>query len=418
MKKIFNLITLIVVLLIPVNECLAYFGTNTNLSNNFTTKKYSFELNANGGKFAEQDISIKNSSTVLPVPIKDGYTFLGFSESLNSDVSYSKNINNINLINNKNLYAKWKTNSYTISYNLNGGTIVGQKYNYTIEDNFTLPIPIKEGYTFAGWTGTDLNNPTQTVTISNKIGNLSYTANWNVNSYFVDVNPVLDNVQSNGGYNDYTFDVYINDGLVADNVSDWNGNVTYGYNVRVVTNEKVGHTSNFDQTITVGTGNNEIKPTWTKNTYEAHFYLDGTHRLTTYNKYSYYISTPNVTSGDLGYDNNFYYISSYTPWSTWYQPEYAVGFTINISERTCRATFGTLTTTNASAQQTKFHNAGFNYCNVNPNNNKEVVCNGSYSQVLSAYNSAWNGVLPMNGNGFSRYRDMSCDSGWSTYSNR
>lgn len=92
---------------------------------------------------------------------------------------------------------------------------------------------------FLGWTGSNGNTNQITVTIpKGTTGNLNYTANWSTNAYYVDVNPVLDGVQNNGGYSGYTFDVYVNGMLVADDVSDWANNINYGYTVRVVTNEK------------------------------------------------------------------------------------------------------------------------------------------------------------------------------------
>ena len=54
---------------------------------------------------------------------------------------------------------------------------------YTIEtEDFTLTNPTKDGYTFDGWTGTDLSEKTQTVTIpTGSIGNREYAANWTDN---------------------------------------------------------------------------------------------------------------------------------------------------------------------------------------------------------------------------------------------
>ena len=44
------------------------------------------------------------------------------------------------------------TTQYTITYNLNGGNITGQKTTYDIyTDTFTLPSPTKTNYTFLGW---------------------------------------------------------------------------------------------------------------------------------------------------------------------------------------------------------------------------------------------------------------------------
>ena len=76
--------------------------------------------------------------------------------------------------------------TYNINYNLNGGTMSGQKTSYTVADSFTLPQPTRTGYTFTGWTGTGLSGLTKTVTVAKgSIGNRSYTANWSANSCFI-----------------------------------------------------------------------------------------------------------------------------------------------------------------------------------------------------------------------------------------
>lgn len=70
---------------------------------------------------------------------------------------------------------------YTITYDLAGGTVAtANPATYNIEtDDFTLTNPTKTGYTFAGWTGTDLTDPTLTVTIEKgSTGDRSYTATW------------------------------------------------------------------------------------------------------------------------------------------------------------------------------------------------------------------------------------------------
>ena len=80
--------------------------------------------------------------------------------------------------------------TYTIKYNLNGGSISGQKTKYTSTTaTFTLPTPRRTGYTFTGWTGTGLSSATKTVTIKKgSKGNRTYTAHWSVNNYRFDIN--------------------------------------------------------------------------------------------------------------------------------------------------------------------------------------------------------------------------------------
>ena len=73
--------------------------------------------------------------------------------------------------------------TYTITYKLDGGTLPEGRNNpetYTIEsDPFNLPTPTKKYYTFAGWTGTGLTDPTETVTIpKGSTGDRTYSATW------------------------------------------------------------------------------------------------------------------------------------------------------------------------------------------------------------------------------------------------
>ena len=115
---------------------------------------------------------------------RPGYTFVGWSTTPNGTAVYSDNEMVSNLANTQNavvnLYAIWTLN-YTISYNLDGGSVATPNpTSYTVQsDAITLVNPTREGYTFAGWTGTDLNEPTTNVTIANgSTGDRSYTATW------------------------------------------------------------------------------------------------------------------------------------------------------------------------------------------------------------------------------------------------
>lgn len=78
----------------------------------------------------------------------------------------------------------YKLITYTITYGLDGGIVNGTNpATYTVEsDDITLINPTREGYTFAGWTGTGLTGATAGVTIvKGSTGNRAYTATWNAN---------------------------------------------------------------------------------------------------------------------------------------------------------------------------------------------------------------------------------------------
>lgn len=107
-------------------------------------------------------------------PARTGYTFAGWTPSVSETVMGSPTY-----------AATWTPISYSISYNLDGGSVSGNPTSYTIaSDPITLNNPTRTGHTFAGWTGTDLTEATATVTIpSRSTGNRSYTANWQANQY-------------------------------------------------------------------------------------------------------------------------------------------------------------------------------------------------------------------------------------------
>ena len=68
---------------------------------------------------------------------------------------------------------------YPITYNLDGGEMASNPSEYTIEDEVTLREPIKPGYDFVGWTGSNGTTPQKEVTIpKGSTGEKNYTANW------------------------------------------------------------------------------------------------------------------------------------------------------------------------------------------------------------------------------------------------
>ena len=83
----------------------------------------------------------------------------------------------------------WAADEYNIIYNLDGGTLNGKTNpdTYNIETpTFTLNNPTKTGYTFEGWTGTDITGTSKIVTINQgSIGNRTYTATWTPIEYSI-----------------------------------------------------------------------------------------------------------------------------------------------------------------------------------------------------------------------------------------
>ena len=77
--------------------------------------------------------------------------------------------------------------AFEIKYDLGGGMLAGTAKNpasYTyFDESFTLANPERAGYTFAGWTGSGIDDGAESVTIAKgSTGNRSYTATWTANT--------------------------------------------------------------------------------------------------------------------------------------------------------------------------------------------------------------------------------------------
>ncbi len=80
--------------------------------------------------------------------IRDGYEFLGWykeDDTLFDDSEVWTLLNGISLT------AKWSLETYTISYEANGGIHSNTTTSYDINNNVTFTDATKEGYTFIGW---------------------------------------------------------------------------------------------------------------------------------------------------------------------------------------------------------------------------------------------------------------------------
>ena len=127
-----------------------YAVWNRNLSS------YTISYNANGGTGAPasqtkiEDTSLTLSSTI---PARLGYTFLGWSTSstASSPTYYAGGIYSANA--GATLYAVWSRDTFTVSYNANGGTDAPTSQTKYYDQNLTLTssTPTRDSYTFRGW---------------------------------------------------------------------------------------------------------------------------------------------------------------------------------------------------------------------------------------------------------------------------
>ena len=116
---------------------------------------YTVSYNANGGSGAPSAQTKWYGSTLklsTATPTRTGYSFLGWSTANDSSVEYAAGAN-YTANSGVTLYAVWKANTYTVSYNANGGTGAPGNQTKTYGVNLTLSNtkPTRTNYNFLGW---------------------------------------------------------------------------------------------------------------------------------------------------------------------------------------------------------------------------------------------------------------------------
>ena len=156
----------------------------------WTVNQYTITYDLDGGT-AEGNpdtYTVETDAFTLKNPTRPGYTFTGWSGTgLTGEDNLTVTIPK-GSTGNRSYTAHWSLNTYSITYDLNGGTVSGNPDFYTVESAaITLNQPTRIGYTFTGWSGTNLTGEDNlTVTIpTGSIGNRSYTAHWSLNTYSI-----------------------------------------------------------------------------------------------------------------------------------------------------------------------------------------------------------------------------------------
>ena len=157
----------------------------------YEAETYTITYDLAGGALAEGvtnpgTYTVETETFTLNDPTRANYTFLGWTgsngETAQTEVSVVKGTSG-----NLTYTANWAPASYTITYDLAGGTLADDQANpetYTVEtETFTLNNPRRSGYTFTGWTGSNGETAQTEVSVAQgTTGNLTYTANWRRNS--------------------------------------------------------------------------------------------------------------------------------------------------------------------------------------------------------------------------------------------
>ena len=156
------------------------------------TPYMSYDLTVNGVKVQTQEgdgydlVYYGSEYEVSNINAKLGYSYVGVKTGVIESQGNGYDLKGVVTDTSRHgVFIVLDKNLYPITYDLDGGSIVGQKDSYTVDtETFTLPIPTKEGYTFLGWTGSNGSVPQTSAAIDKgSIGSKSFKANWSINTY-------------------------------------------------------------------------------------------------------------------------------------------------------------------------------------------------------------------------------------------
>ena len=158
-----------------------------------------------------------------------------------------------------------KSNVHTLTANFNYDSAEKTTQEIIYYETYgNLPVPSREGYTFAGW-NTKADGTGEAITSETIVSFLSdqeIYAQWTINQYDLNVYSSVNGNQNTNGHAGFTFDVYVNNSLVADDVIVYNSQVNYNSQVRVELNDKTNYAT-IDSTIqSTITSDTELIPAW------------------------------------------------------------------------------------------------------------------------------------------------------------
>ena len=233
---------------------------DVTLTAQWTAKTFNVTFDAGEGVSdpAAQTVTYGTAYGQLPTVSRDGYTFAGWYDGEEQVTAATVFDGTADVT----LTARWTANTYTVTFDANGGTVDPASMTVTFGEAFgTLPTPARDGYAFAGWfLGEDSVSSTTTYTT---VGDAELVAHWTANAYSVKldanggaVNPEVVTVTYDAAYGTlpeptrtgYTFQGWFD-----------------------------GQTEVTSETIFKGGDGVTLTAQWTANTYEVTFQMpDGT----------------------------------------------------------------------------------------------------------------------------------------------
>ena len=231
---------------------------------------YTVNFNANGGTTTTASKTVTYDSTygTLPTPTRTGYTFAGWYTAKTGG-SKVESTTKVAITSAQTLYARWTANTYTVSFDVQGGTSSFDSITVTFDSKYPeLPTPTRTGYAFSGWY-LDLSDDDSEVDDScvvNVASNHTLYAKWTPYIYKVTFDANGGRLGSNDGEMNVTYDSKYGT-LPATNRDGYTFNGWY--------TAKTGGTKVTSETIVKTASAHTLYAHWTANTYTVTFDANG-----------------------------------------------------------------------------------------------------------------------------------------------
>ncbi len=155
-----------------------------------TTCEVSFDANGGTATEAKRTVTFAQPYGTLPTATRGGYAFAGWFTgwSEGDEVTADTPVNNAW---NHTLYAHWQGNSYTVTFDANGGTVDTPSKTVVYGSTYgTLPTPVRYGYVFTCWyTGAEGGSRRRETTSVSTASDHTLYAHWTESSHTVTFDP-------------------------------------------------------------------------------------------------------------------------------------------------------------------------------------------------------------------------------------
>ena len=255
----------------------------------WNAETYKITYDANGGSISSTTQSVfYDSPYTLRTPTRSGYTFKGWKNGTDDFTSGKWTLTfDVTLV------AQWETNTYSITYDANGGEVSKTSDSIQFDSDLTLPTPERVGYTFIGWYNGSTKYDSGTWKTANHI---TLTAKWKANT---NTPYVVNHYQQNLYDDEYTL-------VETDNKTG-----TSDAPLTPARNSYAGFTAPSGQTVSINPdGTLVVNYYYTRNSYTITFFENGGNDVASITaKYQEPITLPTPVKEDMTFGG--WYLSSW-----------------------------------------------------------------------------------------------------------